>query len=113
MAETSLSSDEALERIAQILGCKWSLKILTCLDGGEKRPSQVLRQHDEMAPKVMHRCLQRLERDGLLTKQTYAEVPPRVEYELTKQGREFVKLLDSAKSISTNWTGTQRRIENP
>jgi DNA-binding HxlR family transcriptional regulator len=105
-----LDSDEALERIAQILGCKWSVKILCGLNQGDRRPSQLLKSCEEMAPRVMHRCLNRLERDGLLTKETYPEVPPRVEYELTEQGRNFVHLLASAKSMSSSWSGTQRRV---
>lgn len=110
MNAEALTSEEALERIAQILGCKWSLKILCALNAGERRPSQLLRNCDEMAPRVMHRCLNRLERDGLLEKETFAEVPPRVEYTLTDQGKRFVMLLESARAMSSDWTGIQRRI---
>ncbi len=107
----ALTSDEALERIAQILGCKWSVKILCALSGCERRPSELLRQWDEMAPKVMHRCLNRLEQDGLISKEVFNEVPARTEYELTEQGRVFVGLLDSARTMSSEWTGTLRRVE--
>jgi DNA-binding HxlR family transcriptional regulator len=106
-----LSTDEALERIAQILGCKWSVKILYALNEGERRPSELLREWEAIAPRVLHRCLNRLELDGLLSKQTFAEVPLRTEYELTEQGREFVALLNSAQGLATQWTGSQRVIE--
>jgi len=106
----ALSADEALERIAQILGCKWSVKILRVLGDGERRPSELLREWDEMAPKVLHRCLNRLECDGLIAKETFAEVPLRTEYTLTAQGREFVNLLESARSMSNQWSGTLRKV---
>jgi DNA-binding HxlR family transcriptional regulator len=111
MNAEALSADEALERIAQIIGCKWSVKILRALGDGERRPSELLREWEEMAPKVLHRCLNRLESDGLLAKETFAEVPLRTEYALTAQGREFLGLLSSACSMSTQWTGTLRKVE--
>ena len=106
-----LSTDEALERIAQVMGCKWSVKILYALSQRERRPSELLREWESMAPRVLHRCLNRLELDGLLSKQTYAEVPLRTEYELTEQGRQFVALLNSAQTMATTWTGSQRVVE--
>lgn len=106
----ALSADEALERIAQILGCKWSVKILCALYSSERRPSELLREWDEMAPKVLHRCLNRLELDGLIAKETFTEVPPRVEYELTDQGKQFVALLDTARNLSSHWKGSQRLV---
>jgi DNA-binding HxlR family transcriptional regulator len=106
----ALSSDEALDRIAQILGCKWSLRILSALSEGERRPSQLLRTCEEMAPRVMHRCLNRLERDGLLRKETFAEVPPHVEYELTDQGHQFLAVLTAAREMSDSWTGVQKKV---
>lgn len=107
----SLSNDEALERIAQVLGCKWSVKILYALSLRERRPSEFLREWGDIAARVLHRCLNRLELDGLVSKETFAEVPLRVEYDLTEQGREFVALLNSAQTMASQWTGTQRRVE--
>lgn len=111
MNAEALSADDALERIAQILGCKWSVKILRALGDRERRPSELLRNWDEMAPKVLHRCLNRLECDGLIAKETFAEVPLRTEYALTNQGREFVGLLESARAMSHQWIGTLRKVE--
>jgi DNA-binding HxlR family transcriptional regulator len=113
MDANPLNPDEALDRIAQILGCKWSTRILSSLCAGERRPSEMLRECDEMAARVLHRCLNRLLSDGLITKQTFAEVPVRVEYELTDQGREFTALLEKATKISCAWQGTLKRVENP
>ena len=83
----------------------------SALGDGERRPSELLREWEEMAPKVLHRCLNRLECDGLVGKETFAEVPLRVEYALTSQGREFVGLLESARTMSGKWIGTLRKVE--
>lgn len=111
MDAKALSTDEALERIAQIMRCKWSVKILCALSAGERRPSELLREWEEIAPKVLHRCLNRLELDGLIAKSTFPEVPPRVEYTLTDQGKEFIALLDTVQTMSAQWTGHQRKVE--
>lgn len=98
----------AFDRIVQLLGCKWSVRILTLLDAsGPIRPSQVLRDVDGLPARVMHRCLARMERDGLLVKTVFATVPPHTEYDLTDAGRQFVELLDSAKGLARTWQGTQ------
>lgn len=108
MPSTALDRDQAYERIAQILGCKWSLLIFDRLATKERvRPSEILKSADGLAPRVLHRCLSRLERDGLLAKEVFAEIPPRTEYALTEQGRRFVQLLDDARGLAATWTGDQ------
>lgn len=102
--------DIAYERVAQLLGCKWSVRILTFVATGPKRPSEILKSEDGLAAKVMHRCLGRMEKDGLLEKTVLAEVPPHTQYHLTDQGRKFIELLDFAKEIARGWKGTQRPV---
>lgn len=102
-----MDAETAFERIAQLIGCKWSVRILTSLKQGPLRPSQLLKQERGLSPKVLHRCLNRMERDGLLNKTTLPEVPPHTEYALTNSGCEFVKLLDSARELAQNWKGAQ------
>src|SRR3979490_2418783 len=76
------------------VGDKWSLLVIYML---EQRPTQRARfsQLKRSIPGISQRMLtatvRRLERDGLLTRDVYAEVPPRVEYELTPLGRQFMR----------------------
>lgn len=110
MESGTLSKQEAYERIAQIMGCKWSVRILDALANGSARPSELLRECGGLAERVLHRCLNRLQRDGLISKRCYAEIPPHTEYELTAMGKEVLRLLESAWSLADRWEGSQRAI---
>lgn len=97
----------AFERIVQLLGCKWSLSILAALKTDTCRPSALLRMVEGLPPRVMHRCLGRMERDGLVTKTVFPSVPPHTEYKLSPDGMEFLELLDTVKDLAVRWKGTQ------
>src|SRR5688572_26322087 len=94
---------EAYNRITEILGCKWSLAIFDALGRGINRPGRIEREYDGLTTKVLHRCLNRLEVDGLLTKETFHETPLRVEYSLTEKGKALVGVLASVRSLSGQW----------
>ena len=74
-----------LDRISD----KWTALIVLVLRDGPLRFSQLRVGIGGVAPKVLTETLRRLERDGLLTRTAYAEVPPRVEYELTALGHSL------------------------
>lgn len=61
--------------------------IVIALSGGPLRFGQVRQAVDGISGKVLADTLRELERDGLLTRTSYDEMPPRVEYELTPLGR--------------------------
>jgi DNA-binding HxlR family transcriptional regulator len=104
---TNLRQEQAFERIAQLIGCKWSVRILSSLEDGPRRPSQLLKREDGLAARVLHRCLNRMERDGLLEKTVLPEVPPHTEYALTSAGRDFMRLLATVREMAERWKGTQ------
>lgn len=91
------------ERITEILGCRWSLAIFDAIQRGITRPSAIEREYDGLTTKVLHRCLNRLEADGILGKQVFAEIPPRTEYGLTPKGERFVEVLAGARSLARDW----------
>lgn len=68
------------------IGDRWTALIVGVLEDGPRRFSEI-RDAMGIAPKVLTETLRALERDGLVTRTAYAEVPPRVEYELTELGR--------------------------
>jgi DNA-binding HxlR family transcriptional regulator len=76
------------------VGDKWSLLVIAML---EQRPTQrarfseLKRSIPGISQRMLTATLRSLERDGLLMRDVYAEVPPRVEYELTPLGREFMQ----------------------
>jgi DNA-binding HxlR family transcriptional regulator len=74
-----------LDRISD----KWTALIVLVLRDGRLRFSHLRVRVGGVAPKVLTETLRRLERDGLVTRTAYAEVPPRVEYELTALGHSL------------------------
>jgi DNA-binding HxlR family transcriptional regulator len=73
-------------RVLSFLTGKWSVEVLYLLASGTRRYSEVLYEVGEISKKTLTHTLRTLERDGLVTRRAYAEVPPRVEYSLTPLG---------------------------
>jgi DNA-binding HxlR family transcriptional regulator len=84
---------EVLERVTG----RWSLSVLRILAevNGPLRFSRVLERVEGISQKALTHTLRTLERDGLLTRTLYPQVPPRVEYELTTLGRDLMVPLTS------------------
>ncbi len=81
---------ETLERIAD----KWTLVAIDALDdGGTLRFGELRRRMGPISPKVLTKTLRQLERDGLVIREVYAAVPPKVEYRLTPLGRALGKAV--------------------
>ncbi|PZO80980.1 MAG: transcriptional regulator [Mesorhizobium amorphae] len=78
---------DVLDRI----GDRWSLLVLEALDGCIKRFNALLREIGDISKQMLSRTLRRLEQDGFIRRTVHAEVPPRVEYELTDLGRSFLE----------------------
>lgn len=76
-------SRTSLARIAN----KWTAMVVTVLGDGSLRFGELRAAVDGISGKVLTDTLRDLERDGLVERRAYAEIPPRVEYELTALGR--------------------------
>jgi DNA-binding HxlR family transcriptional regulator len=85
--------------LQNVLGCKWTLHILSEVRRGVNRPGQLVRSTDGLTTKVLNERLVKLVRFGILDKTSYPEVPPRVEYELTEFGKSFSSLLDEVDRL--------------
>jgi DNA-binding HxlR family transcriptional regulator len=71
-------------------GDKWSMSVIEILLQGPARFTAVLESVPGISHRMLTRTLRSLERDGLVSREAYAEVPPRVEYALTATGESFV-----------------------
>jgi len=76
------------------LGDKWTVMVVSLLEDGPLRFTQLRHRIGGVAPKVLTETLRSLERDGLVTRTVFAQVPPRVDYELTDVGRSLAEPLD-------------------
>src|SRR5437667_1845852 len=81
-AEQQVLVRQILERVAD----KWTLLVIDALEQGEMRFSRLREKVGEVSQKMLTKTLRQLERDGLVTRRVYAEVPPRVDYRLTPLG---------------------------
>lgn len=77
----------------EIIGSKWTALILRDLSSGPKRFSELEKSVGTINPRTLSQRLDDLERHGIVTKNAYAEVPPRIEYTLTKKGEDLVPVL--------------------
>lgn len=101
------SSDPmAVRELLTKVGDKWTIFLVLSLDllGGRARFSELERAVPGISQRMLALTLKNLERDGMMTRELFAEVPPRVEYEMTDLGRSLLLptqgLVDWAKA---NW----------
>ena len=79
------------------IGDRWTVLLVVALSDGALRFSQLRTKIEGITPKVLTQTLRALERDGLVTRTVFAEVPPRVEYELTDLGRDLLAPIDAVR----------------
>lgn len=91
--------------VEDIVGCKWSLAVLGAVRGGVVRPGAIEHAIDGVSKKVLNERLTKLVRFGILAKTSYAELPPRVEYQLTPFGQKFCGLLDGVDALQRDMEG--------
>lgn len=83
-----------LGKTIDLLGNKWTVAIVYSLLEGTKRFAE-LQTELTINPRTLSQRLKDLEEHGIITRQTYAEVPPRVEYSLTKKGQSLSDIIKS------------------
>jgi DNA-binding HxlR family transcriptional regulator len=89
----------AAEMLEYVIGCKWSIRILTLIRQGIDRPGAITRAIDGLTTKVQGDCLKKMVSFGILERVTYGEIPPRVEYKLTNFGQRFISILDAVSEL--------------
>jgi DNA-binding HxlR family transcriptional regulator len=92
----------ALDITMDYIGGKWRSVILWYLIKDRKRFSALKKLIPDITEKMLSLQLRKLERDGLIQRHVYAEVPPRVEYSLTPSGESLITLLSELASWGRN-----------
>jgi DNA-binding HxlR family transcriptional regulator len=96
-------------RALDLVGDKWTLLIIRDLVGGPRRFVELQRVLPGISTEQLRSRLNRMVADGLLTRQRYREVPPRVDYELTERSRELMPVLGALARWGYDWTWSAPR----
>jgi DNA-binding HxlR family transcriptional regulator len=87
------NADCPSQSILALIGSKWSMLALCALRGGPRRTGELKRTMGGISAKMLTQTLRELERHGIVQRQDFREVPPRVEYALTPLGGSLASLV--------------------
>ncbi len=96
----------------KVLQGKWAILVLYHLSTGTKRFNEIEKLLPDVTRTVLTRQLRSLEKDKLIHRKVYAEVPPRVEYSLTEIGLSFQNVLDEIELFGINYIKTLESLES-
>ncbi|MEI8249473.1 MAG: helix-turn-helix domain-containing protein [Candidatus Taylorbacteria bacterium] len=92
-----ICKDCPIARTAQLIGDTWSLLIIRDLFSGPKRFGELASSLAGVSSRTLTKKLQLLESHHIISREEYSEKPPRVEYSLTKKGKELNTLIDDLR----------------
>ena len=95
-----------VETTLLMISDKWKVLILRDLLDGTKRFSELRRSVGNVSQKVLTANLRQMERDGLVHREVYPEVPPRVEYSLTETGVSLKPVIKARKDWGIHYKAT-------
>lgn len=98
-----------VETTLTLIGDKWKVLILRDLMPGKKRFGELKKSIGSVSQKVLTAQLRDMEASGLVHRQVYAEVPPRVEYSLTELGQSLKPVLDAMQNWGEEYKETRNR----
>ena len=97
---TTVGRPDVAEMVESVVGCKWSMRVLSLCSTGTTRPSAIQRACPGLSAKVMNERFRKLIRFGILSRSVRGEKPPiEVDYQLTPFGRRFVRILDEVERL--------------
>ncbi|NTS76797.1 helix-turn-helix transcriptional regulator [Catenovulum sp. SM1970] len=97
---------ESAKMVEAICGCKWSMTVYQLLKNDINRPGEMVRSVEGLTTKVLNQCLKKNVEFGILKRISYPEVPPKVEYQITDLGTQFINILDQLQAL-------QNKIKQP
>jgi len=93
---------------ADIICGKWTILVIRDLADGRTRFCELERSLAGISPRTLSLRLRALEMEGIVERDTFPEVPPRVEYSLTDKGRALLPLIEDMRSYGREWLGACR-----
>ena len=96
-------TDCPVEYTASLIANKWKIIILRELLTGTKRYNELTRNVVGISAKVLTENLRELEKDGIISRKIYPEVPPKVEYSLTNKGEDLKDVIEAMKEFGIKY----------
>jgi DNA-binding HxlR family transcriptional regulator len=101
-------------RTAEIVCAKWTLLLIRDLAEGRSRFCELERSLEGISPRTLSLRLRALEEEGIVERQTFPEVPPRVEYALTEKGAALLPIVEDMRIYGERWIvqGCEDRVRS-
>ncbi len=108
-----LDQNSGPRRLLEVIGDKWAILVVYALESGTLRFNALERALPGISQKVLAQTLKRMELAGLVTRQAFPEVPPRVEYSLTKLGETLAPVTTAICHWADAHAGDLRPVRPP
>lgn len=95
IAEKLNAQQNGIDATLDVIGGKWKIQILWSIRNKAKRFSEIKDDVDGITQKMLTQQLKEFLRDGIASRKSYPEIPPRVEYKLTDYGKTLVPVLET------------------
>lgn len=92
------------------IGGKWKHPILWALKDGKLRFSEIRKAIPDITQRMLTKQLRDLEKDDLISRKVYAEVPPKVEYSLTEKGQSVIPIIESLSVWGEKYCGSKKYL---
>lgn len=92
---------------AEVVSGKWTLLVIRDLADGSSRFCELERSLQGISPRTLSLRLRSLEECGIVSRRTYPEIPPRVEYELTEKGRALIPVIEEMRAWGREWADAE------
>ena len=93
---------------AELVCSKWTILVVRDLAEGRSRFCELERSLAGISPRTLSLRLRVLEEHGIVERQTFPEVPPRVEYALTAKGRALLPIIEDMRRFGMDWLGASK-----
>lgn len=94
----------------EVMGGKWKSCILQELSKKSMRPSELHRAFDDASPRVINQQLKELEFYGVISREVFAELPPRSEYSITKIGETLLPIINQMEIWGDNFRPNMKSL---
>jgi DNA-binding HxlR family transcriptional regulator len=105
MLQVHQSETCSVAACAEIIGAKWTVLLLHDLSEGPRRFTEIEHSCDGISPRTLAERLRWLEAEEIVVRRSYAESPPRVEYELTEKGTALLPVIAEMRRFGHDWLG--------